>query len=170
MNRSTSLLLLLLVLVACRLDSSDWGVVTAGIRQRYPDVDTLTTGQLATWLAEADTVHPILLDVRQLDEYSVSHLAGAKHSPAFTAAVVALAAAALDTPIVTYCSVGYRSAGVAQQLQEHGYTRVLNLRGSLFQWANEGRMMVDANGPARLVHPYGDPWSGLLDEGLHWTE
>ena len=170
MNRCVGLLLILLALAACRLDSGDWGTVTAGIRRRFPDVDILTTEQLPTWLAAADTVQPVLLDVRQAREFDVSHLAGAVHAPNVDAAVVALGTAALDTPIVTYCSVGYRSAGVAEQLRQRGYTRVLNLQGSLFQWANEGRPMVDTEGPVRVVHPYGDPWSGLLDEKLRWQK
>ncbi len=67
-------------------------------------------------------------------------------------------------PVVAYCSVGYRSAGLADGLGQHGYTRVCNLEGSLFQWANEGRPLVDADGRVNVVHPYGEPWSDLLDE------
>ena len=48
---------------------------------------------------------------------------------------------ARDTPIVVYCSVGYRSARVARWLGRQGFTNVRNLDGSLFAWANEGRPM-----------------------------
>jgi hypothetical protein len=61
-------------MAACRLDSGDWGTVTAGIRRRFPDVDSLTTEQLATWLATSNTAQPVLLDVRQAQEFGVSHL------------------------------------------------------------------------------------------------
>ena len=88
----------------------------------------------------------------------------AVHASTLDDAVTALAGAALDTPVVAYCSVGYRSAGLADGLGQRGYTRVYNLEGSLFQWANEGRPLVDADGPVNVVHPYGEPWSDLLDE------
>ena len=36
--------------------------------------------------------------------------------------------------VVTYCTVGYRSAKVARQLQKQGFTNVKNLRGSILGW------------------------------------
>ena len=55
--------------------------------------------------------------------------------------------------MVAYCSVGYRSAGLTDELGQRGYTRVCNLEGSLFQWANEGRPLVNADGRVNVVHP-----------------
>ena len=49
---------------------------------------------------------------------------------------------AKDAPIVTYCSVGYRSGKMAERLQAAGYTNVRNLEGSIFKWANEHRPLV----------------------------
>jgi len=173
-NRSALLALPVLLsatLCSCRLDHDDLDVMQAGIEQRFPDVDSLPTNELATWLAHGDSTRPelpVLLDVRARIEFDVSHLPGARHAPTVSVALQTLHGAAVDTPIVTYCSVGYRSAVVAHELQAQGYTRVLNLRGSLFQWANEGRGMVNDDGPVSWVHPYGSPWSGLLQEKYHW--
>lgn len=65
--------------------------------------------------------------------------------------------------IVAYCSVGYRSARLVQQLQGAGFTDVQNLEGSLFQWANEDRSLYDHNGKVvRSVHPYNARWGKLL--------
>lgn len=162
-----ALLLALLLVTGCSEELADWSAIDTGIRHRYPEVPSLTTAQLATWLARADTVQPLLLDVRRPDEFAISHLAGALRGASVAEAVLHLAAAALDTPVVTYCSVGYRSAALAQQLRRQGFTNVTNLRGSLFRWANEGRPLWRDGEPVEVVHPYGWPWSGLLDAARH---
>lgn len=105
--------------------------------------------------------HPILLDVRQATEYAVSHLPGARHLP--TVAAIQAVYPALDSPLILYCSVGYRSARLAQQLQVVGYSRVLNLEGSIFEWHNRGYPIVANNTPTQRVHPYNQTW-GLLME------
>ena len=68
--------------------------------------------------------------------------------------------------IVTYCSVGYRSAGVAQRLRAAGFTQVYNLEGSLFRWANEGRPLYRGDTLVHQVHPYDRVWGTLLKEEL----
>jgi hypothetical protein len=45
---------------------------------------------------------------------------------------------------------------------------VMNLEGSIFQWANEGREVVRGDTSVREVHPYGRRWAGLLKPGLSW--
>ncbi len=64
---------------------------------------------------------------------------------------------------MTYCSVGFRSGAFAQTLQEAGYTRVENLEGSIFKWANEGRPVFQDGRRVEKVHPYNDAWGKLLD-------
>jgi hypothetical protein len=67
-----------------------------------------------------------------------------------------------DAAIITYCSVGYRSAEFARSLRAAGYTNIRNLEGSIFQWANEGRPLAPAGTSAQKVHPYSRFWSGLV--------
>lgn len=69
-----------------------------------------------------------------------------------------------DDLIVVYCSVGWRSGGIADRLRAAGYTRVYNLEGGLFQWANEGRAFYRGNERASQVHPYDAIWGRLLNE------
>ncbi|MGH7937844.1 MAG: rhodanese-like domain-containing protein, partial [Bryobacteraceae bacterium] len=71
-------------------------------------------------------------------------------------------ATAKDATIVTYCSVGYRSAGMARRLHAAGFTRVQNLEGSIFEWANEHRPLVHDGKAATQVHPYDALWGRLL--------
>ena len=135
-----------------------WGAVKARIRKEFPAVPQIGTRELA---ARLESEKPLLLDVRAQAEFDVSHLAGARRvEPGATPDL----RIAKDTPIVTYCSVGYRSSAVAQRLREAGYTRVQNLEGSIFQWANEGRPLVRDGKPATLVHPYDSKWGRLLDK------
>ena len=81
--------------------------------------------------------------------------------------------------VVCYCSVGYRSAKLAQILQEKIKTdmeddnsiRVYNLEGSLFKWANERRPMIDKHGnKTEFCHPYSIIWGKFLDSTLRkWS-
>ncbi|HJN28142.1 MAG TPA: rhodanese-like domain-containing protein [Candidatus Latescibacteria bacterium] len=174
--------LVLSVVAGCSLsfEADDWPMVKEGIRQRFPQVRQISTAQLASWLAHSDTLQPLLFDVRATQEYAISHLRGARQmSPVQDEALLneplqddpLAGGIALDRPIVLYCSVGYRSARMAEMLQERGYTNVVNLEGSLFTWANESRPLVDAQGRSTtLVHPYDEACSGLLDPPFRSSE
>ena len=141
-----------------------WQVVKAGTRHKFPTVQGIGTQSLAVWLADPQRPQPILLDVREPAEFAVSHLADARRvEPGTDPAALDLPK---DQPIVTYCSVGYRSADYAQRLQQAGYTDVRNLEGSIFQWANEGRPVFDDGKQAEKVHPYNDTWGKLLEPSL----
>ena len=80
----------------------------------------------------------LFLDARELPEYRVSHLPSARHIGYDDFKPALLADIPKNTPIVLYCSVGYRSEKIGEKLQKMGYTKVYNLYGSIFQWVNEG--------------------------------
>ena len=85
-----------------------------------------------------------------------------------------LADAALDAteadsrqPAVdVYCSVGHRSSRLVSRLQARGVENVFKLEGSLFHWANEGRLLSRGDLPAKSVHPYDGDWGELLNAPL----
>ena len=162
-----ALLLLVLGLASPALalaQEISWAVIKKQIRTTYPDVPHVSTDTLAARLAHATA--PLLLDVRSEAEYAVSHLPGARHLPPETEDFEALADLPRETPLVTYCSVGYRSAAMARRLRAAGFTHVENLEGSIFQWANEGRPVVRAGAEVRDVHPYDALWGRLLEPAL----
>ncbi len=136
------------------------------IRWQFPSVLRMATMQLAQALDESATPAPVLLDARSEEEYAVSHLDHAQLiTPSSDATLPgSLGEMAKDTPIVVYCSVGYRSAKVAQQLEQAGFRQVFNLEGGLFEWANEGRSMVKEGQPTAQVHPYNATWGKLLND------
>jgi rhodanese-related sulfurtransferase len=136
--------------------------VKAGVRAKFPGVRQITTEELARRLS--DRAKPVVLvDARSEKEFAVSRIPGARRAEDSTDGIRALGDVPKDAAIVAYCSVGYRSSGLAEKMQKAGWKDVANLEGSIFQWANEGRPLVDAKGqPAALVHPYDEEWGRLL--------
>ncbi len=143
-----------------------WKRTQRWVQQSFPLVPTISTAELADWLTQ-EIPTPIVIDVRRFEEYAVSHLPQAHHARNLEAVEQLIvdqdkATICQTVPIVLYCSVGYRSAQLGESLQAAGYP-VLNLVGSIFQWANEGRPLVSADGQmTRQVHPYNWRWKLLL--------
>ncbi|GIV30796.1 MAG: hypothetical protein KatS3mg029_0147 [Saprospiraceae bacterium] len=105
----------------------------------------------------------VLLDTRSREEYDVSHIAGARWVGYEAFDLGKVAGLSVDTTIVTYCSVGYRSERIAEQLQKAGFRHVYNLEGGIFGWVNKGNPVVDAAGrPVHKVHGYNAKWSKWL--------
>ena len=136
------------------------------VRERFPDVRHLTTAELAGWLADPQRSPPVLLDVRTRAEYDVSHIPGARHVNPGVPAADLLPTLPQGASIVLYCSVGYRSADCGTRLLKTGFTNFLNLEGSLFQWANEGRPLESDGHAATQVHPYSARFGKLLKPEL----
>lgn len=125
----------------------------------FADVPTVSTTELAAELASSRK--PLLLDARSAAEYAVSHLPGARHAPPEDEPRL-FRELPRTTPIVVYCSVGWRSAGLARRLQAQGLTDVRNLDGSAFAWANEGRPLAGERGAFGEVHPWSASVAFLL--------
>ncbi|MDQ3621420.1 MAG: rhodanese-like domain-containing protein [Verrucomicrobiota bacterium] len=134
------------------------------VRARFPNVQQTSTGELSAWLKDGRKPQPVLLDVRTKAEFDVSHLPGARRVDPEAKAADVLPVLEKDRPVVTYCSVGYRSSAMADRLRKAGVTQVSNLEGSIFQWANEGRPLETNGKPATKVHPYNATFGKMLDE------
>lgn len=144
----------------------DWFLLKRALRAKFSDVDWITTQQLADWLHSKDRPPPVLLDVRTPAEWQVSHLAGARRVAPDASAKDAADGLAKETPIVTYCSVGYRSGEMAERLRKAGFVHVQDLEGSIFEWANEGRPLVHDGKSVTKVHPYDATWGRLLRDDV----
>ncbi len=164
-----TLALVCLGLAYAALRAPTWWLVHALQDTLYAQVAPISTQQLAdTLLAQAQLPageRLQLLDLRNAEEYALSRIA-----PAQNVSLQQLAAyvhnhsdsAAKSRLIVVYCSVGLRSAQAAHQLQQAGFTQVRNLRGGIFQWAEQGRLLEGA----RQVHPYNSYWGQMLPLAL----
>ncbi len=129
----------------------------------------IPTDDLAAWLARegGHGPRPVLLDVREEQEYRVSHLPDAiRVAPGGDNSALP-EHVGKDTPIVAYCSVGYRSSALVERLRRAGYRDVRNLEGSIFEWANKGYPLYRNGEEVREVHPYNERWGRLLDAERH---
>jgi rhodanese-related sulfurtransferase len=137
------------------------------IASKFPEVQWISTEELARWRDDPARTQPVVLDARTNPEFQLSHLKGALPIDPYRPSVRSVRTFAKDTPVVVYSSVGYRSARVASWLGKAGYSSVRNLAGSIFQWANEGRpLFKEENRPTAMVHPFDSRW-GLLVQGQY---
>lgn len=141
----------------------DWDQVASLIDSEFPGLPTLTTAELQSALSADRPV--LLLDVRTPEEFAISHLQEAHQIDSAETAVALLAMTEPGTLVVAYCSVGYRSAALVQELRDRGIDAV-NLEGSIFRWANENRPVYRGADPVTEVHPFDDSWGTLLERNL----
>ena len=144
-----------------------WTEVLSDIRDKYPDVKQLGTDKLHSWLAGSKNGSIILIDARGMEEFRVSHISGSRNIPYDKDPLKHLTDIKPDSPIVVYCSVGYRSSILAKKLQDMGFTKVYNLEGSIFKWANEDRPLAQNQTIVYKVHPYNAHWGNLLERKYH---
>lgn len=131
----------------------------AAVRRDFPDAKPVTTAQLAAWIAETESV--VIIDARAPEEFAVSRIPGARRE---TTIKEAATMAAGSKRVVIYDAVGFHSAELADALVAGGSEATYYLEGGIFQWANEGRPLVDADGkPTTKVHPYNKLWGRLLE-------
>ena len=159
---------------AQRTDGADarapaWEQALRFIHEAFPDVPQMTTQQLAAMQADGAATDIVLLDARTAAEFNVSHLPGAVLASNTRIALDALVANDTERTVVVYCSVGYRSSRLAEELRARGFEDVSNLEGSLFQWANEGRPLYRGEQRVYQAHPYDEEWGQLLDPQF-WTD
>jgi len=108
----------------------------------------------------------VLLDARPQSEFDVSHIKGAKRIGYKKIDEAALEGIDKNEQIVVYCSIGYRSEKVGEELKGMGFKNVYNLYGSIFEWVNQGNEIVDKNEKTtKKVHTYNKRWSKWVEEG-----
>jgi rhodanese-related sulfurtransferase len=129
--------------------------------KRYTDLvaDALTrVKEIMPWdlskcLVAGDA--PILLDVREPAEFAMLRIPGAINVPRGVVEqscewdfdeTVPLLVNGRELEIVVICRSGYRSALVADVMQQMGYTRVVSLKTGVRGWNDFEQMLVDANG------------------------
>src|SRR5579875_2227840 len=82
----------------------------------------------------------VLIDVREVDEWSAGHIPGASHVPkSFLESRIEGAVADRDAHVVLYCQSGNRSAWAARTLVEDlGYRHVESMTGGFTLWKDRG--------------------------------
>jgi rhodanese-related sulfurtransferase len=80
-----------------------------------------------------------LIDVREDHEWDTAHAAGAEHfGKGIIERDIETAAPDKATELILYCGGGYRSALVADVLQQMGYTNVYSMAGGWKAWKDSG--------------------------------
>ena len=80
-----------------------------------------------------------LIDVREDNEWDAAHAAGAEHfGKGIIERDIEVAAPDKNTELILYCGGGYRSALVADVLQQMGYTNVFSMAGGWKAWKDSG--------------------------------
>src|SRR5438132_11065912 len=86
-----------------------------------------------------ETGEPLVVDVREQDEWDEGHIPGAVHIPrGHLESRIERAAPDPSRPVVVYCSAGNRSAFAAKTLEEMGYEDVASLAGGFTDWKRNG--------------------------------
>lgn len=86
---------------------------------------------------------PVLVDVREQNEWEEGHIPGAVHIPrGYLEQQIESVARDRGKPVVLYCAGGIRSAFAAKTLQDMGYENVLSMEGGYGGWKDEGRGFV----------------------------
>ena len=88
----------------------------------------VSAAELRRLMAAGGSDHPVVLDVRNLNEYELAHLRGALHVPVDELRF-RLEEVPRDRPLVVHCRSGFRSHLALRILKEHGWTHVRNLTG-----------------------------------------
>jgi rhodanese-related sulfurtransferase len=118
--------------------SSAWkALISVG----YPDVRWVDGETLSRWMNKTSDEVLVLVDARTPDEQQVSQ-------------------------VVVYCSIGYRSAIIVEQLTQAGVQNVYNLDGGLFEWANQDRPIYRGEEQVHEVHRFNRIWGLLLRRDL----
>ncbi len=109
--------------------------IMAEARKEIPEV----SAQQVNELLKNNGKSPVLLDVRESDEWRQGHLEGALPLPrGFLEIKVESAVPNKDAPIIAYCAGGVRSLLAAKVMKEMGYQNVSSMAGGYAAWKNGG--------------------------------
>lgn len=138
-------------------DRTEIDAMYADYRKDFPDVKEISAEELVDLRKREDVV---VVDVREPREMAVSMIPGAISKTEFEQKIDEFK----NRPIVTHCTIGYRSGVYAEELKQRGID-AMNLKGSILSWVHAGQPVVDAEGrETKRVHVYGKKWD-LLPEG-----
>jgi len=108
------------------------------LQQVKAEIDEVDVAR-AREILDAGADRPLLVDVRELDEWSEGRIPGAVHIPrGFLESRIEQAAPDRAQPILLYCAGGSRSAFAAKSLGELGYANVTSLAGGYTDWKRSG--------------------------------
>lgn len=133
-------------------------------------VAEMTTGSVEFAYPDDVDKNTVLLDAREKEEFEVSRIDGALWVGYDEVDLSVLKDVDPNAEVIVYCSVGYRSEKIAEQVKEMGYTNVKNLYGGIFNWKNTSHPVVNDKGTTEKVHTYNEKWGQWLYKGEKVTD
>jgi rhodanese-related sulfurtransferase len=109
-------------------------------------IPTIDVADASAQLEAADPAGPLLLDVRESDEYRTVRANGAVLMP-MSEFQTRHAELPKDRPIYVICASGSRSAAATGFLLRNGWTDVQNVAGGTGEWERRG-LPVNRGAPA----------------------
>ncbi len=82
--------------------------------------------------------NPVLLDVREPNEFNLGRLPQAMHIPRGTLETAIEQRVQRDRKVIIYCASGNRSALAADTMRDMGYEDVASMSGGFRGWAESG--------------------------------
>lgn len=161
----TSHFLFLILIPILSFSQSSSNAYYAMLKTLYKNsVKTISVNDLQKEIGQKDK--PVLLDARASKEYNVCHITGGRWVGYEDFSLNKVKNIPKNSPIVVYCSVGYRSERIGEQLQKAGYTNVRNLYGGIFEWINAGYNVFDnQQNITTKVHGYSTSWGIWVKKG-----
>ena len=100
------------------------------------EADSISPKQASEMYAERKAV---IVDVRDDSEWNEQHIPGAIHIPlAQLNGRISELKQYKDTPVITQCKAGGRSAKAFEVLKSVGFTKVYNMDGGIMAWDKAG--------------------------------
>ncbi len=110
------------------------------IRQIKNQIEEVDPSEVNGAVSNGNGSRPVLIDVRESDEWDAGHLPGAKHVPrGHLESRIEGAVPDRSANVVIYCASGNRSALAAHTLRELlGYENVSSMTGGITLWKDRG--------------------------------
>ena len=131
------------------------------IKNIKAQIDEIDPGDVHAAVATGNGNAPVLIDVRETDEFEAGHLPGAVHVPrSYLESRIEGTVPDRSARVVLYCASGIRSALAAHTLTELlGYETVASMTGGITLWKDRG-YAVDV--PRALTREQRDRYSRHL--------
>lgn len=139
------------------------------ISEKHP-VPNISVADFRKALGEETGSAYLIFDIREKDEYDLSHIHSAIHVLPDTTNddfLKAFSDRLRGKHLVFYCSVGERSSEFLEKVQEgcnaFGAASLSNLTGGIFRWYNDGYPVENDRGVCEDVHPYTPFWGMFIE-------
>jgi rhodanese-related sulfurtransferase len=98
-----------------------------------PQVPEISATEVAARLASDAVERPVVIDVREAEEWAGGHIAEAQHIPLGQLAAH-VGEIPRDRDVVLVCHMGSRSAMATAMLRRAGFARAINMTGGMDAW------------------------------------